>query len=227
MGFERVTGRLWDPLVNQIGNVPFSLRFSPAAETLWRESVTVLGDRLTRGRNEAAVQDHAARERGRKLFRGFATRPATTAGDHVFFVLAHTNVPKLRLSPGSEQRARSRLRAGSGLARLMSPAEDGPVFSGALLADPHTLRVLELLLPAIGLAWKRSLPLTWQAESLEVALSRCRTFRATIDRWIAELDRRGRLNLLDPVVNLLAAVPELVPSDLRERLVQESPASGR
>lgn len=214
---QRVAGRIWDPAVNDIDGVPFSLRFSVATDTLWREGVAVLGDRVTRARSET---DAGARERNRKLFRGFATRRAITAGDEVFFALVQQNLPKLRLTAVSEERASARLRSGSTFARLLAPQLDGPVAADTLLDDPHTLRVIELLSPWIGRCWAQAFPSVWSAENLDQALGRCRSFQAVLTGWVTALDRRGRLDLLDPVIDWLAAVPDAVPADIGERLLR-------
>ena len=201
---RRVRGRVWDPEPNTIDGVRFSLRFSDATDALWREAVVVLGGLLVKPRVDRGEAE--ARERNRKLFREFATLPARTAGDHLFFALVHQNLGRLGLTGPSHQRASVRLRQGSAFVRLLAPSGEGPAPSAAWLADPHLVRTVELVLPWIGRAWADALPELWSAETLPLALARCESWRATLEAYAAGLERRERMDLVDPIVEATAAI---------------------
>jgi hypothetical protein len=212
---QRAVGRVWDAELNRIDAHALQVRFTPAVDSLWRGAVAVVGDQVAR---PVASSEAATRERLRKIAKGFAVEPAGALGDHLVFALFHRHLPGLELAEPASLRAASRLRAGSALARLFAPAEEGPGLSADLLRDPDLLRAVELLLPDIGQAWAAAAASCWSAPTREALTVRCRALRASMETWLAMIDARERLDLVEPVLAALVAAAE-APAEVRERLV--------
>jgi hypothetical protein len=219
-----LTGRPWDAAVNvDDEGVPFSLRFSAAPVTfLMNLGVHVLP------LLSAAATPAAVAQAGTLALRALHARAwpaaATTTGDHVFAALAHDNAHRLGLGPQLEAAMRQALREASPLAALLAPAAavDDDTVDAALpaLLRPDTIRLLELLEDRIAAAWAdapRAILGTGAGNTVIAGAART-VRRAT--QFVRVLDSARRLDLLGPVVALVAALPAVWTNDLRLRLLR-------
>ena len=220
---QRRHGRMWDPPLN----VGFAPAFSDMPmDFLWKLGTIVLP--LVEKRKETlqrSVVVELTRDEKKALARA-RPLPATQPLDHVFCVLALRNKEALRLPDSIEALYVSRLVQASPLAALFYVDEAGDDDGGSddiavdVLLLPQHVRLLELCDVALGAALVRRLHVLWRSGNADELVRRCRRLRGRLQSWVRALDEAGRLDLLGPICQVVAAIPVELPQDARARLVR-------
>ncbi len=225
---RRVHGRLWDGPLNS----GMSATFSEMPFDFLIKLCTVvlpLSERRQETLQRSALADLSRDER--KSLNRAAPQQALTAFDHVFCALAVENRGALRLQEAVDAPLRQWLVQASPLAALFcadearNPASDAGEGRDAIDVDalcaPDLIRLLELCDDALAGALVRRLKSVWTRSADGDDFSRrCHAFARNIQTLLRALDEARRLDLIGPVVRLVAALPGELPADARARLVR-------
>jgi hypothetical protein len=202
-GGERRHGRIFDAALNE----GFDFSFTEASESLFVGASRVLLP-LSRQSRRNMMQGGDERH-GRRVVRDVVVRAGTRPGDWIFLALAEAGLTRFGLGPAAHDALRSRLRQASPLAALLELDAGGEVAAVAerfeLLLAPDAVRLVECLDDALFERWRSALQQRIQPAGDAASYQRrWSEAHLALSTWILLVDQERRLDLLRPVLDLLA-----------------------
>ena len=156
------------------------------------------------------------RQRLKRLVGGSGRQP----GDHLALWCCLQNLPRLDLTHLWVEAISQTITRASPLVALAQLDPEVPLRAEECVRGPM-LRLLELVGPGLGRAWiDRTQFLIRRATDADTLATGCRAIHKQLTRLLKALDGRCRLDVVDGILIWAAALPSLVPTDTRARLVR-------